>query len=230
MATTSLLETTNDTMTLQALTCTGIAAPQTITSAEQQLLPMHKYVLTGGPCCGKTTALKALAARGHAHLPENARALIEESQAAGSDLVPWIRPKDFQEELMRRQHAMEDSIAPASLDGHIVLDRGIADSIAYCRVLGVPVQERYFDAARDACYKGVFLLARLPYKKDDVRYEDEQLAQRVHDEIGRAYTEAGYNVINVPAFDGSEEESVNKRVRLIERTIAQHDAARQPMK
>lgn len=191
---------------------------------------MHKYVLTGGPCSGKTTTLKALAARGHAHLPEHARALIEESQRAGSDLVPWIRPKDFQEELMRRQHAMEEDIAPASLEGHIVLDRGIADSIAYCRVLGVPVQERYIDAARDARYQGVFLLSPLPYKKDNVRFEDEATAKRIHDEIKRAYAEAGYNVINVPAFDGSEEESINKRVRLIERTIAQHDSDRREQK
>jgi predicted ATPase len=177
---------------------------------------MRKYVLTGGPCSGKTTTIEALAARGHAHLPELARALIEESQRTGSDLVPWIRAKDFQEELMRRQHAMEDSIAPASLDGHIVLDRGIADSVAYCRVLGVPIQQRYVDAARNARYRGVFLLSPLPYRKDNVRFEDEATARKIHDEIKHAYAEAGYAVINVPAVP------VVERVAFIERVIQEH--------
>ena len=109
----------------------AVAAKQTI----------HKIVLTGGPCAGKTTALSRLASflreRGFRvyTVPEAATMLFMSGVAFG-DLDGEPRVRAFQRALLSTQMTMEDAFegiarstgSPACL----LCDRGAMDGSAYC--------------------------------------------------------------------------------------------------
>jgi predicted ATPase len=91
------------------------------------------------------------------------------------------------------------------------MDRSFVDNIGYRRAFDSDVPDWLFDEARGA-YDKVFILDRLPvtnWEDDDVRGEDEQTAQNVHDEIHDAYVELGYTPIEVPVM------TVEKRANFI---------------
>ena len=102
---------------------------------------IHKIVLTGGPCAGKTTALSRLASflreRGFRvyTVPEAATMLFTSGVAFG-DLDAEPRVRAFQRALLSTQVAVEDAFegiarstgSPACL----LCDRGAMDGSAYC--------------------------------------------------------------------------------------------------
>jgi predicted ATPase len=65
-------------------------------------------------------------------------------------------------------------------------------------------------------YSGLFVTEKLPWKKDEIRIEkDDREVEEIHDKIVDAYKNHGYEPISVPAFYGSLEEAVGKRVEFI---------------
>ena len=76
---------------------------------------MRRIILTGAPGCGKTTVLKALAARGHAVIAEAATDLIERETARGVADV-W-RQGDFIDKItaLQRDRQIEAAALAASL-------------------------------------------------------------------------------------------------------------------
>ncbi len=161
---------------------------------------MKKYVITGGPCVGKTTVLELLATKGHAILPEAARMIIEEETLRGSDVLPWKNLVKFQEAVVEQQLKNE---ADAKADA-IFLDRSLVDGFAYCTLGGIPAPERLSKNAVGR-YEKVFLLEPLSvYAKDGARTEDERTAKLIHDEIAKAYAGFGYEPIVVPALSPEE--------------------------
>lgn len=162
---------------------------------------MGKYVITGGPGVGKTTTLEEIAKHGFPIIPEAAREIIEAEQAKPYGILPWTDLAGFQHMVYRLQAMRED--AYRDHQGHLFLDRGIHDGIAYCREGGIRVPAFLMDAPDD--YDAIFLLDRLPtYRIDAQRKEDCGKAILLHELIGQVYEERGYDVVRVPVLAPSE--------------------------
>ncbi|MBI4181588.1 MAG: ATP-binding protein [Candidatus Aenigmarchaeota archaeon] len=166
----------------------------------------RKIVITGGPCCGKTTTIEALRAKGFSAVPEASRMLIEREQARGGDLVPWKRLGDFNAAVTALQLELEQQ----AREGTWFLDRGIVDNLAYCRWGKVQPPLPLLEALAQASYHKVFLLQPLPlFENDHVRKETPEQRAELHNHLLQAYLERGYEVIQVPPF------SVEERVQFI---------------
>ncbi len=156
------------------------------------------YVLTGGPCAGKTTLIEALAARGFRTVPEAARLFIEREQSRGRSLDE-IRADEiaFQRALIPLKVAMQGD---ASRGAPVFFDRGMHDSAAYIARLTDERFPEVEDAVRNSAYDAVFLLDRLPYSTDGVRTETDAEAKRIQTFIENAYRAAGFSPIRVPVL------------------------------
>lgn len=162
----------------------------------------RKFVLTGGPCAGKTTTLDGLMTRGFQIVPEMARAVIEHQQSTGGHILPWKNFELFQREIMLRQLDRERALAPGKT---AFVDRGLPDQLAYFRLYDMPMVADIEDAARRSRYDGVFLLDMLPsYERDSTRTETPEDAARVHRFIEESYAGLGYDVVRVPAMTVEE--------------------------
>ncbi len=160
------------------------------------------YVLTGGPCAGKTTTILELEKRKHPVLLEPARAVIERGLATGKTLDEIRTPKEkFLNDVVEEAVAQE-RVAPREL--RLFLDRSVVDSVAYYRLLEVPVTALLQKAAENAPYKKVFLLDLVDFKNDEARNETPEQAQAIHESIEKAYLDFGLAVVKVPVMPVSE--------------------------
>lgn len=159
---------------------------------------MPWYILTGGPCAGKTTTILELEKRGYPILKEAARELIDEMLAQGK-LLEVIRedPVWFQQAVLRRKVAME-SLVPQDVE--LFFDRGVPDSIAYYRENGVAEDKELWEASRLFRYKRIFLMDLIDFTQDEARNESPEKAKRLHEGIERAYRELGYDIVRVPVL------------------------------
>lgn len=169
------------------------------------------YVLTGGPCAGKTTTINALSARGYPIVKEGARGYIEGELAKGRTIED-IRGADnsFFYHVLRAVVAAE-SVIPQ--DTEYFLDRAIPDSLAYYRAFGVPEDDELLNACRLFRYKKVFLLEPLDFEPDEARNESPELAEKLHASIRQAYEDLGYQITTIPILP------VEDRVDLILRSL-----------
>ncbi len=157
---------------------------------------MKKYVITGGPCSGKTTTITELAALGYETIPESARAVIEQEQPNG--ILPWTNIFEFQKLVLKKQLELEEKINGTTT----FLDRGCLDGIAYCWQSKVEVPQELIEITRNRRYNTIFLLEQLPkYQTDGQRKEDPTVAKELHRLIEQAYKEFGYRVINIPVLE-----------------------------
>lgn len=168
---------------------------------------MKKYVLTGGPCTGKTTTLNALMQKGFKIIPEIPRIIIEQQQMINGEILPWKNISLFQVEVLKKQIELESEIQAGTI---AFLDRGVVDALAYCRFYGIDAPAGLIEAARDNRYNGVFFLDMLPnYEVDSVRKEDLESARKIHQTIREIYSEFDYEVVEIPPL------SVAERINLI---------------
>jgi predicted ATPase len=159
------------------------------------------YVLTGGPCAGKTTLVKEFEADGIRVVHESARAVIERGLASGQSL----------EEIRKGPTFVQDIIAldTANLSLHtgaerVFFDRSIIDNIAYHRIFGAAIPPELEAIARDAPFRKVFLLDLLEYQTDEARNETPEEARAIHDALQRAYIDFGIPVVRVPVLPIAE--------------------------
>lgn len=174
-----------------------------ISMAEKE---QRKYIVTGGPGCGKTTALELLKRRGYHIVPEAARMILKENRGlAGSAL---------QEAIMHKQVDLE-----AMASGQTVfLDRGLPDSEAYAKYFGDSLEgTSYAQRLSNARYQNkVFYLEPLPrehYKNDEERKESYDEAVKISDIIKSTYKAKGYQVISLSATNPYDR--VNKIISAI---------------
>ncbi len=161
---------------------------------------MKRHVITGGPGIGKTTVIELLASRGYMIVPEVARMITEEEKLKESGIVFWKDLTKYQEKIAERQMELE-SKATADI---VFLDRSLIDGYAYCKLGNIAIPELVSKNGRNR-YTKVFLLEPLPtYTKDETRFENQEEAARIHDEIIDAYKEFGYQTISVPALPPEE--------------------------
>lgn len=156
------------------------------------------YVLTGGPCAGKTTLIREFEADGIPVVHESARVIIEKGFAEGKTL----------EEI--RADAVAFGTAIIALDTEnlsrhpgtekVFFDRSVIDNIAYHRILGFEPSAELLAVAERASFSKVFLLDLLDYRLDEARNETPEEAARIHEALEVAYREYGVSVVRVPVL------------------------------
>lgn len=154
-------------------------------------------VITGAPSSGKTSVIEELSHRGFVTQREVARELIELGLNSGKTLEETRHAaKRLQKDILQLALARESTLDPAE---YAFLDRGLPDSLTYFRLAGVESAEvRTISFLFQ--YRAVFLFDRLPIVKDDVRTEDEALADKIDKMLEDDYKSVGYAPIRVPVM------------------------------
>lgn len=155
------------------------------------------YVLTGGPCAGKTSLLLELQKRGHRIVPEAARAYIEAETVKGKVLKD-IRGDEvaFQCAVLSLKQQAEAQLPRGEL---IFFDRGIHDTIAYLRATGANIDSGTESRiVGSSSYMKAFLLDMLPFEHDGTRTESVEQAARIHHMLRTSYETHGVTVVTVP--------------------------------
>lgn len=156
-------------------------------------------VITGAPSSGKTSVIEELARRGHAIQNEIARDLIEECLRHGmtlSEVRGAEYAKELQQRILKLKNAREMELEPATL---IFSDRGTPDSVSYFRVAGLDTSLAV-KASKVYRYRAVFILDRLPIKKDGVRTESDEQAAMLDAMLEEDYRSLGYAPVRVPVL------------------------------
>lgn len=159
------------------------------------------YVLTGGPCAGKTTTIDALAKRAHPVLAEPARLIIDEKLAAGQTIEQIVSDPDWLASVARRAAAQE---AELPRDELFFLDRAAPDSVAYYRHFKREFDNDLRHAVTAQRYRKIFLLDLIDFRNDEARHEDPEEAAIIHRLIREAYEELDYEIVPVPVMDIEE--------------------------
>lgn len=156
------------------------------------------YVITGPPCCGKSTVIERLARRGFRVRSEIARSYVDEEISRGRNLND-IRSdmRRFQWEIIVRALESEDELPEHEL---IFIDRGVPDSLAYLRLHGIR-PGRYKERIRSTRYGRVFYLSPLgAYSTDYARVETQNERDQLSTLIWNVYADLGFPIERVPAL------------------------------
>jgi predicted ATPase len=164
------------------------------------------FVITGSPCCGKTTVIRELERRGYKCSPEVARLHIE-SQLANGLTIAEMRKDEmaFQRSLIASKVSLEEGLNPNEI---VFMDRAMPDSMSYFKLKGFEPSEIMQLSLRFR-YAGILLFDRLPFEEDGVRVEDEQAAAFLDKQLELDYRSLGYDVTRIPAM------SVQDRVTML---------------
>ena len=167
--------------------------------------PDQVYVLTGGPGAGKTTVVDRLRALGYATTPEAGRAILRDQAAIGGPLRPEADPVAFLEAIL--QWELRSYRAAADARGPVFCDRGLPDVAGSYAQLGRPVPPHVATAVAAFRYAPmVFVAPPWPeiYVHDDERKHSWESAVRTYEVMVAAYTEAGYELVELPRVPPGE--------------------------
>lgn len=154
-------------------------------------------VITGAPCSGKTSVIFGLEQMGYRVVHEVARAYIDEQLQKGSSIhqiksdILWFESHILSQKITIEQALPDDEV--------IFLDRAVPDSIAYYLLEGINPKDPVHNST-SIQYKNIFLFERLKFEKDDVRSEDDELADRLDHLLQKSYNILGYEIIHVPVM------------------------------
>ena len=162
--------------------------------------PPH-YVLTGGPCAGKTTTINELARRGYPVLAEPARLIIDEKLAAGKMIEEVVGDPEWLPSVVRRAYAQESAV---SKDELYFFDRAIPDSLAYYTLANRRVEDFFKEAMIEIRYRKIFLLDLVDFKNDEGRPETPEQAAALHKLICEGYQSQTYEIVDVPVMPVSD--------------------------
>ena len=171
------------------------------------------FVITGGPGFGKTALIDELRRIGYLCSGEFARDMIERQQKIGGDLLPWKKPKRFQEEILRLRKDFYESVPDQTI---AFADRGIPDQLAFARYKGFGTPEILKMSSEKYRYaQHVFVTP--PWHKifvnDAIRSETFEEAVLIHLSILETYSDLNYQIIELPLT------SVCERIEFILQTI-----------
>jgi len=157
------------------------------------------FVLTGGPCSGKTTLIEALAAKGYATAPEAGRNIIQDQMTVGGSALPWNDRTLFAELMLAWE--LRSHHTAARLSGPVFFDRGVPDTLAYLSLSGLPVPAHMEKAAGHFRYnRRVFIAPPWPeiFTQDAERSQDLDEAERTFEALVDTYPRYGYELITLP--------------------------------
>ncbi len=166
------------------------------------------FVLSGGPCSGKTTTIDLLSSQGAVVVPEAATQVIQDPNTSGlrsSNLV------EFQRRVLDRQLENEERALAEILNGspgsHIFLDRSVADGFAYLAHNGEEPFPEIVEAWKRVSirYHTVFFLEQNPaYEGAEHRAETPEIARALHEAIRGEYESRGIELVGIPWISASE--------------------------
>lgn len=155
------------------------------------------HVITGAPCCGKTTLINQLADKGFRTLPEAGRQYVEREMARGRT-IDEIRENEvnFARSIKDMQLGIEHGLRPNDTS---FLDRAFPDCLSYYRVVGLNPNQILLECFHHR-YDFIFVLDRFPVQQDGVRTEDDVVAGFLDEWLIRDYLALGYRVVRVPVL------------------------------
>lgn len=156
-----------------------------------------RYVLTGGPGCGKTSILTALEMMGEYVIPEAARDYYLLQRARGVQ-APAER-RDFVAEALRLHMFREGNFV---LGGVVraFLDRGTYDHFVYAKLLGQAIPEELARRAREVSYTAAFIVEPTASGwSTPVGFLSSAQSEQIHRELREMYASLRVPVIGVPA-------------------------------
>jgi predicted ATPase len=182
---------------------------------------IRKYVITGGPCSGKTTTLDALSKYGNKFLlvSEAARKVIEEELKNGKRVITWQGDvHERQSKILDMQLKLEkeaEYVAREQGKDIIFFDRGVPDGIAFYKISNTKLLKKLLEESKPEKrdYAKIFFLESIPYRTDSVRKEPQEIAKRITELTYDAYKSLGYKILVVPAM------SVQARVKFIKENL-----------
>jgi len=159
------------------------------------------HVITGAPCCGKTTLINRLAGMGFQTLPEIGRAYIEREMAKGRT-IDEIRENEvtFCHRINDMTLERERGLRAKEL---VFLDRGFPDCLSFFRIYGLDPNQVLPECFHHR-YASVFLLDRFPLQQDGVRTEDSVMSEFADEWLARDYGALGYTVVRVAVMSPEE--------------------------
>ena len=158
-------------------------------------------VISGGPCSGKTTLIKQLAAEGFSTLSESALDLMEEHiKCIGLDsFIDWKSNNllDFQLKIFQLQIERE-----LTLDKHTIniLDRGCIDAIAYLHHYNIPIPKHMQRQAQAADYSLIInctTLSNFNRRVQSGRSENYTNSVEIGVIIASSYQQHGFNLVTL---------------------------------
>jgi predicted ATPase len=159
------------------------------------------HVITGAPCCGKTTLIDLLAGMGFQTVPEVGRAYIEREKARGRT-IDEIRESEA--DFCWRIRAMTLERELESPGGEcLFLDRAFPDCITFFRISGLDPNQILPECFHNR-YASVFVLDRFPVQLNGVRIEDDVASAFADEWLPRDYGALGYAVVRVPVLPPQE--------------------------
>jgi predicted ATPase len=158
-------------------------------------------VITGAPCCGKTTLINLLAGKGFATVPEVGREYIEREMAQGRT-IEEIResPAAFCRRIRDMQLETELRLR---VEQPTFLDRAFPDCLTFFRVAGLDPNQVLPECFHHQ-YASVFVLDRFPFLLDGVRTEGDAASSFADGWLPRDYGALGYSVVRVPVLSPGE--------------------------
>ncbi len=157
------------------------------------------HIFTGGPGSGKTSVIKALAARGYVCVAEVGRQIICEQALIGGDAHHGGDRLKYRELMLSRSiytfNAVEEREKP------VFLDRGIPDLVGYGTLIGVETPPHILKAATlFRAHKQVFIMPpwREIFAQDAERKQDFVEAHETWRVMAKTYPPLGYELIEVP--------------------------------
>lgn len=172
-----------------------------------------KIIITGGPCTGKSTLIKALADQGYQVHDEFARSVIKEQLTLGTNKVPWDDNYGFSTIVLAKMQELNQNIDDAAIH---FLDRGIPDLAAYLKLSKDPLPVSFDAFLEEAHYhKQVLILPPWEeiYENDTERKESFDKAILIYQSLKETYAHYGFDLLEVPKT------SVEERVRFIKERL-----------
>jgi predicted ATPase len=155
------------------------------------------HVITGAPCSGKTTLIRALADRGFRTVEESGRAYVVGELAKGRTADEIFGDGAI---LQRGVLGLQlESERTLPVDDLAFLDGASPTCLTYLRAMGVNPNVILAHCFYHR-YASVFLLERFPLEKDGVRFEDDVTAGLIGEWLARDYGALGYQVVRVPVL------------------------------
>lgn len=167
-------------------------------------------IITGGPGSGKTTLLDEIFKTNYNYIPEVAREIIRTQVSSEGDALPWKNVKKYCDLMLDKSIESFISAMTNPQKQPIFFDRGIPDTLAYTRLINIPISKKLESATRRYVYnKKVFILPpwKEIYKNDSERKQDFEEALATYKIMFETYKYLGYELIEVPKLSVEERAS-----------------------